>query len=223
MTKQELIAKIKEALEEQFEGYATICGDLEASSSPCISSEARIVTLVEILYQDSVNVGVYDTLSSSCDSVREYELAYEDLSMVILSEIANLLGLVMDAEENLQRLVDLSLEKIKEDVNKGDVTVIEELLKGITVEKLEAFLGVDEVVVEEYTTAQKIQYIKSVALDKGQITLKEPIATDFGFVMAFNNVDVEMRDGTYEDYETFDDDVIDDFFAEALEIDTDGM
>ena len=144
MTKQELIAKIKEVVNNEWDGAVGVCGDLEADSSPCINSTGTVVSLVELLYSETVDVGDYDTNSMNSSPINEYEIRYEDLEMPILIEIAGLLGIEYNAEENLQRLVDMSIEKIKQDIRDGDLTVIDELLKFLPVERLEGFLGLDE-------------------------------------------------------------------------------
>jgi len=88
MTKDEQIIEIKRILRECCEGSISTC-DLQAESSPCISSTGTNKTNVSVLaevFGDDVEISTY---------VGELEIAtgnvdYEDLSEDVIDEIYNL-------------------------------------------------------------------------------------------------------------------------------------
>lgn len=85
MNKKQAIRKIKSIVKEWGSFHI---GELESyDSSPCVNSVGHIVSLVESLNHDHIEVGVYDTYSFSCDPIAETFMCYEDLSKNSLSKI----------------------------------------------------------------------------------------------------------------------------------------
>jgi len=84
MKKEKIIKKIKKIISKwgAFSGVEV----MDADSSPTVSSMGGLVALAEY-FSDDVEVCVYDSNSSNCNPIKEYNLSYEELSEDTLDEI----------------------------------------------------------------------------------------------------------------------------------------
>lgn len=90
MKKKEIIAKIKNIIED-YGSFSS--GEIEVAGgtySPCVSSLGNYVGLAEYFEIDKVEVNIYDPTGFSSDAMDSYEAQYEDLSKEVLSEILKL-------------------------------------------------------------------------------------------------------------------------------------
>ncbi len=87
-TKTQKISRIKEIIREW---GSTTTAELEADSSPCISSSGtnrmNVSTLVEGFYQNDVNIVTYNNETEIADDT----IPYEDLTEEVIDDILNLL------------------------------------------------------------------------------------------------------------------------------------
>lgn len=87
-TKTQKISRIKEIIREW---GGTTTAELEADSSPCISSSGtnkmNVSTLVEGFYQNDVNIVTYNNETEIADDT----IPYEDLTEDVIDEILDLL------------------------------------------------------------------------------------------------------------------------------------
>lgn len=104
-SKKILISKIKQVI-GKFGGFGF--GDVENflyCSKPCVNSMGNLVALAEYFNENNVEINIYDAVTSS-DSISDYTLEYEDLSVSILEEIWELCTYYRadceKAEENIQ-------------------------------------------------------------------------------------------------------------------------
>lgn len=103
MTKEEQIAEIKRMIRNEFNGSTTTC-ELEADSSPCISSvgtnKMNVSTLVETFNYDDVEIVTYNNETE----IASDNLSYEELSEDIVDEIYHLLeNKIVDNEKTWKR------------------------------------------------------------------------------------------------------------------------
>jgi hypothetical protein len=91
MQKRTIIKNIKRIIQEW---GAFNSGEVESSMgetySPCVNSMDSLVGLAEYFDYYTVEVNVYDTSSSSCDSIHDYKVIYADLPKDVLLEILDL-------------------------------------------------------------------------------------------------------------------------------------
>jgi hypothetical protein len=83
-TKKSIIKKIKTIISE-FGIFGS--GEVEPNNSPLVNEMGGLIGLAEYFRHNSVEVSVYDTSSMSSDSIHDYEVKYEDLSINVLEEI----------------------------------------------------------------------------------------------------------------------------------------
>lgn len=103
MTKEEQIAEIKSMIKNKFDGSTSTC-ELEADSSPCISSSGtnkmNVSTLVETFNSDDVEIVTYNNETE----IAYDNLSYEELSEDIIDEIYHLLeNKLIDDEKTWER------------------------------------------------------------------------------------------------------------------------
>lgn len=103
MTKEEQISEIKRMIQNHFEGSTSTC-ELEADSSPCISSagtnKMNVSTLVERFNISGVEIVTYNNETE----IASDNLSYEELSEDIIDEIYNLLdNAIVDDEKTFER------------------------------------------------------------------------------------------------------------------------
>jgi hypothetical protein len=87
MQKKTIIKKIKRVITEW---GAFGCGEVPMGNGVTINSMGDLVAIGEYFNSKTVWVEVFDTGSSSSDSIHTYEVSYEDLSADILAEILEL-------------------------------------------------------------------------------------------------------------------------------------
>ena len=99
-TKTQKISRIKEIIGEW---GSTTTAELEADSSPCISSSGtnrmNVSTLVEGFYRNHVNIVTYNNETEIADD----EISYEELSEDVIDDI---LGLLEDYDVDMQKTMD---------------------------------------------------------------------------------------------------------------------
>lgn len=167
MNKEEQIAEIKRMIQDKFDG-STSTYELEADSSPCISSagtnKMNVSTLVERFNYDDVEIVTYNNETE----IASDNLSYEELSEDIIDEIYNLLNNaeVDEDEIDLTNGVETKFGQIKMNHAMIDVdgTNLEDGIEirldgkligealGFTSSKLDEFESIEEVekFVEEY-------------------------------------------------------------------------
>ena len=112
MTKKELKqrTKIINRIKKIIENYGTFgSGEIEQNDgqSVAIGVMGSLIALAEYFKGESVNVEVYDTSSSSSDSIHSYSVSYEDLKTDELEDIAILCDFwEADQSKTLKRIED---------------------------------------------------------------------------------------------------------------------
>lgn len=132
------IEAIKEHLKENYP-YGVAMYELEVDSSPTISSVGGIMEIIDYINDDGVSSTVHDVTNDI--ELSERDVPYEDLSDDTLEQICNVLGLDFSVRKEL--LISKVIEQIKIDINKGDVTAIDELLRFLPSVYLEGYLSED--------------------------------------------------------------------------------
>ena len=101
MKKEKIIRKIKTIINK----YDTFnIGEVEGADGICINEMGNLIGLAEYFNNSTIEVSVYDSASSSCDAIDEYELNYEELSKMVLVNILFIAELFeTDQEKTLKR------------------------------------------------------------------------------------------------------------------------
>lgn len=61
--------------------------EVEADYSPCVNSMGSFVALAEYFELDEVEISVYEPESFSSDSIQDYKVTYNDLTVPVLLDI----------------------------------------------------------------------------------------------------------------------------------------
>jgi len=88
-SKKDLIESITNYINNIVDSSVTM-GDMEADSSPCLLNKGGVYHLIEVLYENFVQVVVYGGYKGE-QEITDYTQKYENLNKDILIEINNLL------------------------------------------------------------------------------------------------------------------------------------